>query len=104
MIRNTLSFSCNSSSTYGRLTEWRPPLLSALPPASFGYVEEGGQRVRRAEFEANLAHKLADQTFTADIEPLLGPHAKWNLGEAARYVRQELLPYLPGEPWKGDEA
>ena len=68
------------------------------------YLEEGGQRVSRAEFEANLAVKLADATFTRDIEPLLAPRAEWDIAEAGRYAREELLARLPGEPWKGSEA
>jgi len=68
------------------------------------YLEEGGQRVSRAEFEANLAAKLADPMFARDIEPLLAPRAKWDLEEAGRYAREELLVRLPGEPWKGGEA
>ncbi len=68
------------------------------------YLEEGGHRVSRAEFEANLAAKLADRMFTRDIEPLLAPRASWDIQEAARYARDELLARLPGEPWKGGEA
>jgi hypothetical protein len=69
-----------------------------------GGMEEGGHRVCRAEFEANLAAKLADRTFTRDIEPLLAPRAAWDIEDAARYAREELRARLPGEPWKGGEA
>ncbi len=65
------------------------------------YLEEGGQRVSRAEFEANLAAKLVDPMFARDIEPLLSPRVKWNLEDAGRYAREELLVRVPGEPWKG---
>jgi len=68
------------------------------------YLREGGLRVSRAELEANLAGKLTDTTFTHDIEPLLAPHAEWDIEEAARYAREELLARLPGEPWKGGTA
>jgi predicted nucleotidyltransferase component of viral defense system len=67
------------------------------------YLAEGGQRVSRAEFEANLAAKLADPMFTRDIEALLGPRSEWNVEEAGRYAREELLVRLPGEPWRGGE-
>lgn len=40
------------------------------------YLEEGGLRVSRAEFEANLAAKLADPMFTRDIELLLAPRRR----------------------------
>jgi len=65
------------------------------------YIEEEGLRISRAEFEANLTAKLADVTFARDIEPLLATRAEWDPKEAGRYVREELLVRLPGEPWKG---
>ena len=68
------------------------------------YLEEDGHRVSRAEFEANLAAKLANRMFTGDIEPLLAPRAEWDIEDAVRYAREELLARLPGEPWKGGEA
>jgi len=68
------------------------------------YIDESGLRVSRAEFEANLAAKLVDPMFTRDIDPLLAPRAAWDLEDAARYARDELLTRLPGEPWKGGEA
>lgn len=67
------------------------------------YLHEGGLRVSRAEFEANLAAKLADRMFTRDIEPLLAPRAAWDIEDAARYARDELLARLPGDPWRGGE-
>jgi predicted nucleotidyltransferase component of viral defense system len=67
------------------------------------YLEEGGQRVSRAEFEANLAAKLADPMFARDIEPLLAPRAEWDIEEAGRYAHEQLLSRLPGESWKGGE-
>lgn len=68
------------------------------------YLDEGGLRVSRAEFEANLAGKLVDRTFTRDIDPLLAPRAEWDIDGAASYARDELLARLPGEPWKGGET
>lgn len=67
------------------------------------YLDEDGLRVSRAEFEANLAAKVGDLTFKRDIGPLLAPYATWDLHDAARYAREELLGRLPGAPWKGDE-
>ena len=68
------------------------------------YVEASGHRISRAEFEANLAAKLADGTFLRDIAPLLATRAVWNVEDAVRYARDELLVRLPGEPWKGGKA
>jgi predicted nucleotidyltransferase component of viral defense system len=68
------------------------------------YLDAGGHRVSRAEFEANLAAKLADRMFTRDIDPLLAPRVPWDIEDAARYARTELLARLPGEPWRGGNA
>jgi predicted nucleotidyltransferase component of viral defense system len=65
------------------------------------YLLNDGRRVSRAEFEENLAAKLADPSFTQDILPLLAPNAEWDPEDAARYANEELLARLPGNPWKG---
>lgn len=65
------------------------------------YLDHDGLRVSRAEFEANLQGKLSDPDFGRDIEPLLSSDAKWDQTAAADYLFQEVLPLLPGEPWKG---
>jgi predicted nucleotidyltransferase component of viral defense system len=67
------------------------------------YLEHDGQRVTRAELEMNLHEKLADDTFLSDVEPLIAPDTAWNLGDAADYVQREILPLLPGDPWRGGE-
>ena len=67
------------------------------------YLEHDGQRVTRAELEMNLQEKLSDDTFLSDVAPLVAPDIEWNMGDAAEYVRRELLPLLPGEPWRGGE-
>jgi len=68
------------------------------------YLEHSGQRVSRAEFEANLEDKLADPAFLGDISPLLAPSSGWDLADAARYAREELLSRLPGDAWKGSTS
>jgi predicted nucleotidyltransferase component of viral defense system len=68
------------------------------------YLDHSGLRVSRAEFEANFARKLADPAFTQDVEPLLGPRVEWDIGEAARYLQEELFAHLPGSPWKGADS
>jgi len=65
------------------------------------YLEHEGLRVSRAEFEANLEQKLADDRFMTDITPLLASGNSWDIADAARYAREELLVHLPGDPWKG---
>jgi len=51
----------------------------------------------------NLHEKLSDHTFLSDVEPLIAPDTVWNIDEAAGYVQREILPLLPGEPWRGGE-
>lgn len=66
------------------------------------YLEYSDLQVSRAEFEANLSKKLADSRFLSDIKPLLAPNCPWDINDATRYAREELLARLPGEPWKGE--
>jgi len=68
------------------------------------YMEHGGHRVSRAEFERNMNAKLSDGQFTADIGPLLSPGYRWNIAGAADIVLSRLIARLPGDPWKGDPA
>ena len=65
------------------------------------YLKADGLRVSCAELEANLAGKLQDRVFTADLQPLLAPGVEWKLDRAAQLVRDEIAPRLPGEAWKG---
>lgn len=65
------------------------------------YIEHGGHHVSRAQFEENLAGKIGDPQFAADIGPLLAAGYKWELEPAAEAVSSRLVALLPGEPWKG---
>jgi len=67
------------------------------------YLEQTKLQVSRAEFEANLSRKLVDPRFLNDIAPLLAPGCLWDIADAARYAREDLLPRLPGAPWKGED-
>lgn len=66
------------------------------------YLEHGGHRVSRAQFERNLAAKLRDPKFAGDIEPLLATGFKWDMAAAAGLVAEALVARLPGDPWQGD--
>jgi predicted nucleotidyltransferase component of viral defense system len=55
------------------------------------YMHDGGQRVRRAAFEENLARKVADKEFIADIGPLLASGYVWDLEAAANAVIERLI-------------
>lgn len=67
------------------------------------YMEHGGTRVSRAEFEANFHGKLHDPLFTGDLQPILASGFIWDLEKGARLVQDRLLVLLPGQPWRGDE-
>ena len=64
------------------------------------YMAHEEHRVTRAQFERNLALKLRDPVFTADIGPLLATGVTWDLASAAETVMSRLVSLLPGEPWK----
>lgn len=74
---------------------------SRIAGAFAAYMEHGGHAVTRAQFERNMALKMVDAQFTADISPLLSEGFNWNLDAAARTVSSRLIATLPGAPWDG---
>ena len=64
------------------------------------YMTHEGHRVTRAQFEENVARKLRDPVFRADISPLLAADVSWDLDAAATVVLSRLVALLPGDPWK----
>jgi predicted nucleotidyltransferase component of viral defense system len=66
------------------------------------YMEHGGHRVSRAEFERNIEAKLRDPQFGGDIGPLLATGFEWDSTSAAATVSSRLIERLPGEPWQGE--
>jgi hypothetical protein len=66
------------------------------------YMEHCGDRVTRAQFEKNMAAKLRDGQFRADIGPLLSSDFSWDVDEAFGTVASHLIERLPGDPWKGE--
>lgn len=64
------------------------------------YMEHGGHKVSRAEYERNLAEKAQHPAFTKDIEPLLSADGRsdFSLETALALMRNVFLPLLPGEP------
>jgi predicted nucleotidyltransferase component of viral defense system len=65
------------------------------------YMRREGHAVTRAQFEKNIAGKLHDSEFTADISPLLSAGFAWDIKTAAPIVSSRLIERLPGDPWKG---
>lgn len=64
------------------------------------YMAHGCTAVSRALFEKNLADKMEDPGFLADIGPLLSGGYRWDAATAARLVSSALIERLPGDPWK----
>lgn len=66
------------------------------------YLAAEGEHVTRAMFEKNLAEKRADPGFRADMTPLLAHGRAWSFDEALARVSQAYLPWLSGDPWRGE--
>jgi len=63
--------------------------------AIFGeYMRHGGHAVTRQQFRDNLAVKLDDDSFSADIGPLLSSEYEWNLDDMAAKVIETLIEEL----------
>jgi predicted nucleotidyltransferase component of viral defense system len=67
------------------------------------YMDHGGSSVSRAQFEQNLAGKLADKSFAADIGPLLAQGYDRDVEDMAATVSDGLIARLSGEPWQSGE-
>lgn len=66
------------------------------------YMSRDGRRVTRAQFEKDMAGKLRDPGFAADIGPLLAAGFRWDSKTAAPIVSSRLIERLPGGRWKGE--
>jgi predicted nucleotidyltransferase component of viral defense system len=64
------------------------------------YMNHEGRRVTRAQFERNLASKLHNAQFIADMGPLLATSYNYYPDKAAELVSKRLVALLPGDPWK----
>lgn len=58
------------------------------------YLENEGTKITRTEFEQNLALKLRDPAFMADIGPLLAPGHQWEPEAEALEVSSRLIELL----------
>ncbi|MCE5254860.1 MAG: nucleotidyl transferase AbiEii/AbiGii toxin family protein [Actinomycetia bacterium] len=65
------------------------------------YLKHGGLSVSRAQYEANMAQKLASVDFRHDVMPLLRDESGYDIDEAYRLVHERLIARIPGEPWEG---
>jgi predicted nucleotidyltransferase component of viral defense system len=81
----------------GRREVDAPRILDAFSK----YMEHQGERVTRAQFEANLDAKLKHPDFLSEVKPLLASGTEWDMQRAATLVLDKLISRLPGEPWRG---
>ena len=65
------------------------------------YLSHAGSSVTRAQFESNLAAKLASDEFLEDIRVLIPAEVAYDPLAAADLVRRALISQLPGEAGKG---
>ncbi|MCC7416635.1 MAG: hypothetical protein IT176_05780 [Acidobacteria bacterium] len=56
-----------------------------------------------AQVEQNLALKMRDGAFLADLSPLLATGEAWDPIAAEALISERLVTLLPGDPWKGDD-
>ena len=59
------------------------------------YLDREGRRISRAEFETNLAAKIEDRGFLADVRNLVSVGTEFDAAEAAKQVREELIARIP---------
>ena len=55
------------------------------------YLSQQGLRISRAEFEANLARKIEDPDFVADVRPLVAEGTEYDIVAAAGRVREDFI-------------
>ncbi len=67
------------------------------------YMARDGHPITRAQVEQNLAVKMRDRSFLADLSPLLAGGDAWDPVAAEALVSRSLVALLPGDRWKGDE-
>lgn len=74
---------------------------AAIVAAFAAYMDHGGHSVTRALFEKNLALKLGNRQFKADIASLLAVGHDWDIEAAAAKVGASLIALLSGPRWNG---
>jgi predicted nucleotidyltransferase component of viral defense system len=67
------------------------------------YMKHDGHHMTRAQYEQNLALKMRDRAFLADLSPLLAGGGPWDAAAAEERVSKGLIALLPGDPWKRDD-
>jgi predicted nucleotidyltransferase component of viral defense system len=68
------------------------------------YMEYGGHRVTRTDFEMALYEKRNDPDFTSDMSPLLPEGSEdFDFGRAFDEIGNRLISLVPGSPWPGPQ-
>lgn len=67
------------------------------------YMVRDSHPITRAQVEQNLALKMRDGAFLADLSPLLATGEAWDPIAAEALISERLVRLLPGDPWKGDD-
>ena len=80
------------------ITEWR----AEAPWIDDAQVEQD-LVISRAQVEQNLALKMRDGAFLADLGPLLATGEAWDPIAAEALISQRLVTLLPGDAWKGED-
>jgi len=65
------------------------------------YMVFGGTPLTRAQFEANMAAKLDDPSFSHDVSPLIRTGLAYDPSEAWSRVHDAIITRLPGDPGRG---
>lgn len=82
----------------------RLPVESQRIVAAFlEYMVRDGHAITRAQVEQNLALKMRDGAFMADLSPLLATGEAWDPIAAEALISQRLVALLPGDAWKGED-
>lgn len=58
------------------------------------YIDSQGLSISRTHFEQNLAEKMADTGFRADMDPLLRSDTEYDIGRAFELVMNSFMPLL----------
>ena len=66
------------------------------------YMVRDGLAITR-QVEQNLASKMRDGAFLADLSPLLATGEAWDPIAAVALISERLVTLLPGEAWKGED-
>jgi predicted nucleotidyltransferase component of viral defense system len=87
---------------YRSLQDGRSDVVSIMR-AFQHHLDRDGVKISRADFERNLFYKLSDPVFIQDLPPLLGAGSEmYNVEVAYKFILNEIISRLSGNPWNHD--